>query len=227
MVLKHVPAAFLYESNQCWFPLFHGTDKNIIALSADIRAQRKDAFLTVIDYAFPFLKKYGIGKMQDSELKILFGEDYRQIKDAYVSASSLLDCCKWYEYDCFYVTADPIAATRYAKRSFIGGELGYIAYFTYLGIQHLNIGTEAATPKQINAIETVLQASRVTPAPVVYMYFGIDKSRIQKENGSEVPWDKHINLFLNDIHIGNFRILGAFDIFSGNVIDVDSILTHE
>ena len=57
------------------------------------------------------------------------------------------------------------------------------------------------------------------------MHIGIEKQRIRKENGQPLSWDRQINLFLENIHHGNLRILGDFDITTGVPVDLASIPT--
>ena len=73
------------------------------------------------------------------------------------------------------------------------------------------------------ALQLLLNAAKEPSEPTVLMYIGIDKQRIRRENGQPISWDKQIELFLENIHHGNLRILGDFDVMSGIPIDLASI----
>ena len=226
MVLRVLPIETLYDSELCGIPLFHGTDSFLLKLPDEARQMLRMACFTVIDYAYPIMQSHGVGKMRRNDPNGIFGKEQYRILDAYTCASGLMDGNKWYQYDSFYVTANPDKALSYARRSYIFGELGYIADSLLTGLDTLNWSYTDVTDQQreaINIIRTV--TSTIVPNPVVLMYIGIPKSQIKDENGEEVNWEQRLDLFLNGINEGSFRIIGNFDISEGNIIDLDSIPT--
>ena len=81
------------------------------------------------------------------------------------------------------------------------------------------------TVEEESARDIILSAANESTNPVVYMYIGVEKQRIRKENGQPLSWDRQIKLFLENIHHGNLRIMGDFDITTGVPIDLASIPT--
>lgn len=81
------------------------------------------------------------------------------------------------------------------------------------------------TAEEESARDIILSAANEPSDPVVYMYIGIEKQRIRKENGQPLSWDRQINLFLGNIHHGNLRIMGDFDITTGVPVDLTNIPT--
>lgn len=124
-----------------------------------------------------------------------------------------------------YTTFDPDLAFRYAKRAYICGEFGYIAHYLYIGLLKCDIECPQMSDIEIKARDIILSAATEDSKPIVYMYLGIDKQRIQKENGQPISWDRQITLFLENIHHGSLRIIGDFDITTGFPVDLASIPT--
>lgn len=225
MILLRLPPQTIYESEQCWIPMFHGTSSSVVNLPTATRKKRIAASKCLIDYTFPLLHKYGVGKMPPSKQQEVFGSLAPLVVDAFICAGSMKNCSTWFEYDSVYTTFDPDNAVRYAKRAYICGELGYIAHCLYLGLLCCDIERPEMTVEEESACDIILGAANEPSDPVVYMYIGIEKKRIRKENGQPLCWDRQINLFLDNIHHGNLRILGDFDITTGVPVDISSIPT--
>ena len=225
MILQHVPLQAIYESEQCWIPMFHGTSSSVVNLTPADRQERIAASKCLIEFAFPLLQKYGVGKMSPAKQQEVFGSLAPLVIDAFICAGSMKASSTWFEYDSVYTTFDPDNAFRYAKRAFICGELGYIAYYLYIGWLKCDIDHPKMNDSEIKARDIILSASEKASEPIVYMYLGVNKKRIQKENATPISWDRQINLFLENIHHGNLRIIGEFDITTGVPVDLKSIPT--
>ena len=163
--------------------------------------------------------------MSPAKQQEVFGSAAPLVVDAFICASSMKANSTWFEYDSVYTTFDPDNAFRYAKRAYICGELGYIAHYLYLGLLCCGIERPEMTVEEESARDIILAAAKEPSDPVVYMYIGIEKERIRKENGQPLCWDRQINLFLENIHHGNLRIIGDFDITTGVPVDLSSIPT--
>lgn len=222
LILQKVSPQTIYESDRCWIPMFHGTSSAVVNLSQEDRLERIRASKCLINYSLPLLQKYGVGKMTPPQQREIFGPVAPQIADAYVCARSMKNNSAWFEYDSIYTTFDPDNALRYAKRAFICGEQGYIAYYLYLGLQKCNIKCPKMNGTEVQARDIILSAANDISEPLVYMYIGVDKQKIQKENGHPIAWDRQIKLFMENIHHGNLRILGDFDITTGLPVDLES-----
>jgi len=225
MILQRIPPQTIYESEQCWIPMFHGTASSVVNLTPAARQERIAASKCLIDYTFPLLQKYGVGKMPPAKQQEIFGSLAPLVVDAFVCAGSMNASSTWFEYDSVYTTFDPDNAFRYAKRASICGELGYIAHYLYLGLLCCDIERPEMTVEEESARDIILSAANEPSDPVVYMYIGIEKQRIRKENGQPLSWDRQINLFLGNIHHGNLRIMGDFDITTGVPVDLTNIPT--
>jgi len=223
LALRNVSADYMMISEKCYIPLFHGTDLNVVNLSEEIRCQRRHASLSLINYAYPILKDKIYGKMKWHDENSVFGEYHQAVMDAYVCAGSIELRTTTFEYDNCYLTPDPDKAFRYASRSHIYGELGYIAYNLCLGLMALGCDVSTMNNDQRNAFEIIEAAHDKAPNPVVYMYLGIPKAKIKKENGEDVDWTRTIGAFLDGCYLGSYRVLNPFDITKGKIIDIDSI----
>lgn len=223
LILQKVSPQTICESDRCWIPMFHGTSSAVVNLPQEDRLERIRASKCLIDYSFPLLQKYGFGKMTPPQQREIFGSVSPQVADAYVCAGSMKNNSAWFEYDSIYTTFDPDNALRYAKRAFICGEQGYIAYHLYLGLQKCNIKCPKMNDAEVKARDIILSAANAISEPLVYMYIGVDKQKIRKENGQPIAWNRQINLFMENIHHGNLRILGDFDITAGLPVDLESI----
>lgn len=223
MILQRIPPQAIFDSEQCWIPMFHGTSSSVVNLSLAARQERIIASKCLIDYTFPLLQKYGVGKMSPRKQQETFGSLAPLVADAFVCAGSMKASSTWFEYGSVYTTFDPDNAFRYAKRASICGELGYIAHYLYLGLLCCNIEHPKMTFEEKRSLDLILSAANEPSYPVVYMYIGVEKDRIRKENGRNLSWDRQINLFMENIHHGNLRILGDFDITTGIPIDINSI----
>ena len=225
LILQQVSPQVIYESEHCWIPMFHGTSSSVVNLTPAARLERIAASKCLIDYSFPLLQKYGVGKMLPAKQQEVFDSLAPLVVDAFVCARSMKNSSTWFEYDSVYTTFDPDNAFRYAKRASICGELGYIAHYLYLGLLCCDIERPKMTVAEESARDIILSAADSPSDPVVYMYIGIEKHRIRKENGQSLSWDRQIHLFLENIHHGNLRILGDFDITTGIPVDLASFPT--
>lgn len=223
MILQRIPPQTIYESEKCWIPMFHGTSSSVVNLTPIARKERIAASKCLIDYTFPLLQKYGVGKMSPQKLQENFGSLAPLVADTFVCAGSMKASSTWYEYGSVYTTFDPDNAFRYAKRASICGELGYIAHYLYLGLLCCNFERPKMTFEEERSLDLILSAANEPSYPIVYMYIGVEKDRIRKENGRNLSWDSQINLFMENIHHGNLRILGDFDITMGIPVDINSI----
>ena len=202
----------------CPFPLYHGTDKRILAMSRSERDEMKMACRTVIEYAQPIMKCNGFGSLPVS-ISIAKLGDYRyQVQDAYITASGMLSNLNTFQYDNIYMTFSPEKAGRYAMRAKIYGELGYAALWLCVGLKMLDYPLPPQTAKELQAINRIAVAAEAIPAPEVLVFHEIQKSQLLEENGA--PLDTEYWSFAEEqLSNGTFdlsvRILNPFDLSIG------------
>ena len=224
VILRILPIEMLFESTECYIPLFHGTDRRLLNLSSEQRQELKDACVSFINYAFPILKDHGVSKMRMNDKAGLFGENQMRVIDAYIGASGMISGCKWFEYESSYLTANPGKAMSYARRSYLYGELGYIADSFQIALNSIGWDYANLTPEQYNSYHLIKAATEeICPDPVVLLYLGIPKDQIADESGRPVDWEHRIKSFLMDVNEGSFRVSQPFDISSGKIINIDDL----
>lgn len=143
--------------------LYHGTDARFVRMSKEERMEYLDKCKKVIDYLWELFQPLWQKEVQQVTLpngaKIFDSSSRKieQLKSNFINAGeqelysrllsrlSMVDSwkggSKWYQYDFLCVTGDKEKAERYAKRSFAGGEFGYIAYDLICGAEFLNLFT--------------------------------------------------------------------------------------
>lgn len=141
--------------------LYHGTDARFVRMSKEERMEYLNKCKKVIDYLWelfqPLWQKEEKEVILPNGVKIIdtSSRKIEHLKSLFINASeqelynrllsrlSMVDAwkngSKWYQYDFLCVTGDKEKAERYAKRSFAGGEFGYIAYDLICGAEFLNL----------------------------------------------------------------------------------------
>ncbi len=187
-------------------------------MSQSERDEMKMACRAIIEYAQPIMKGNGFGSLPVSISKVKLGDYHYQVRDAYITASSMLSNLGTFQYDNIYMTFSPEKADRYAMRAKIYGELGYTARWLCVGLKMLDYPLPQQTAKELQAINRITVAAEAVPVPVVLMFQEISKSQLLKENGT--PLDaKWWNFAEKQLSSGAFdqsvRILNPFDLSVG------------
>lgn len=202
----------LLESDSCFIPFFHGTDRHILQMTSQERDEAKKYCISAVKY---LMKKFDENNWKDySKAKrlSLSHEKYGSVVDAYIGASSWISGYKNYEYDNVYVTASPDKALKYGRRSFVFGELGYFAHYLYYGAEEFGFDLSDADDYQRQALNYVRCRTNEDSDPVVLMIIGIDKERIRTEIGKHVNWEYAVSRLLENKNDGSYRITGDFDL---------------
>ena len=141
--------------------LYHGTDARFVRMSKEERMEYLNKCNKVIDYLWELfqplwqkeeqqvtlpngVKIFDTSSRKIEHLKSLFiNAGKHELYNRLLSRLSMVDLwkkgSKWYQYDFLCVTGDKDKAERYAKRSFAGGEFGYIVYDLICAAEFLNL----------------------------------------------------------------------------------------
>lgn len=211
----------LSSSPSCLIPLFHGTDRAIYEMGQEKRAELREACLTVIDCLLPVYVSHDFRGMTSQEQDAVLGGLRVRILDAYSKATYRRDNSPLYQHDNVYLSFDPNDATVYAQYAWVCGELGYIAYWLWRGTELLGYTLPSMTDKQAKALQMVRDAGARTPDPVTLMFCDIPKENLKTDRGDDIDWDRQIDWFLRNVHVGRLRVLGDFDISKGTIVDLE------
>ena len=86
----------------------------------------------------------------------------------------------FYDYDDTYLTFNPIKAIRYAKRSFVFGETGYVTYWLRQGALKFGFELPNMTEEEQNAEQLFCRYQNNPDNPVVLMSCGIKKCEVSR-----------------------------------------------
>lgn len=210
----------LKDSPNCLIPLFHGTDRALYDMGIENRTVLRKACETVIDFLLPIYESHNFENISSQSKSDILGALHVKVLNAYGKATRRRNNCAAYQYNETYLTFDPDKANTYAKNAWVCGELGYVAYWLWRGMELLKYDLPNVTNDQMHAIELVKAAGARTPDPIVLAFFNIPKDRLQTEKGDNIDWNRKIDWFLQHHHYGEVRILGEFDISQGVIVDI-------
>lgn len=175
-------------------PLYHGTDRKVLAMSPEERTEAKKSAFVLINYYFNVFiqngfefKDYRITSKPEydkhnQELREKLGIFERETWDAYTVACLLNK--PDYQYESFYLTGDYDKACRYARRAAYFGEIGSVAYRLWHGATLLNYTSE------LHTIESDLQKLQsiweLPNKPVLIKFPYLEKNQLLDEKGVEV-----------------------------------------
>ena len=202
----------LLELDACFIPFFHGTDRHILQLTSQERDEAKKYCMSAVKF---LMKKYDDNNWKDysyTNRLSLSHEKYGNVVDAFIGATSWILGHKNYEYHNVFITASPDMAFRYARRSFVFGELGYFAHYLNYGAEEFGFDLSDADDYQRQALNYVRSRTIENSDPVVLMIFGIDKDRIRTEIDKQVNWEYAVNCLIENRNYSSYRITGDFDL---------------
>ncbi|MBR5674276.1 MAG: hypothetical protein IKW97_07740 [Muribaculaceae bacterium] len=186
--------------------LYHGTDAKVVRMTDDERKAHKTFCKRAIEYLYPlYLKTYydsstgifSVNKMElDNEINV---DINRECLGRY---RKMLRGHQLYQYpDNVVYLATLASAESYARKSFAGGEFGYIAYFLIKTAQNVELPGFDPDPEMENAIQHVLEFGEQKKEPVIFRFTinnDIDIEYLRDENGE----------FLPGANQGSFRYIG-------------------
>ena len=205
----------LLSSPYCYIPLFHGTDRAVLHMSQEERRSLREACGILIDYLLPVFDLNGFENRKSAQNELELREIRTKVLIAHSKAVLRRSNNVKYSYDNIYLTFSPIKADVYATNAWVCGELGYIAYWLLRGAKRLNYQLPAPSNTEREAIVAVENAALRKPDPVLLVYSCIEKSRLLTEAGMPIDWEMQVNHFLQNLHLGEVRVIGEFDISNG------------
>ena len=223
MIADAVSQEHLNYSPNCIIPLFHGTDRALYDMGAEKRQALRMACGIVIDFLLPIYESHNFEAISSRNKSAILGALHVKVLNAYSKATLRHNNCATYQYNETYLTFNPDKANTYAQNAWVCGELGYVAYWLWRGMEPLRYDLPDLTSDQMHAIEQVKAAGARTPDPIILAFFNIPKDRLQTEKGDKIDWGRQIDWFLKNIHHGEVRVLGEFDISQGVIIDIATL----
>lgn len=216
----------LIKSPLLYVPLFHGTDQSILNMTKDERAYAKHACLTIIPRLLSTYIEYDFFNNLSAFRKASDINFFQNVSKAYVTANGLTNNSTFYEYEHTYLTNNLDRAYNYALNASIFGELGFIAYQLYKGIQKFEFKFPELSASEQIALDFIKKSSLKKAQPVVLMFFGLEKSLLAYETGISNVFDLNdiITSFMqNEFSTSSFRYLGKLDFSKGIPIDITQI----
>lgn len=223
MIADAVLDADLSDSPNCIIPLFHGTDRALYVMGAEKRQALRMACGIVIDFLLPIYESHNFEAISSQNKSAILGALHVKVLNAYSKATLRHNNCATYQYNETYLTFDPDKANTYAQNAWVCGELGYVAYWLWRGMEPLKYVLPSLTIDQMHALELVKAAGTRTPNPIVLAFFNVPKERLRTEKGDHIDWMRQIDWFLKHRHYGEVRVLGEFDISEGIIIDIATL----
>lgn len=178
-------------------PMFHGTDARFVSMDSGRRQEILNAADIIIESLLPIFEDSGfvigmMGPEENARFKSLLGESaFLRVGDALVKGSAYKRGGSSHRHGPLFLTNDPIRAAGYASRSWLGGELGWVAYNFVWGASRC--GFEMPGGVEFGAaIACMEQCLCVDMDPCVVMICNLNRADLAMENGRKVS-----DLFLN------------------------------
>ncbi len=200
-------------------PLYHGTDKKVLSMSAEERAVAKMSAFNLINYyskiyiqnKFEF-RDYRESAFPEHEkhsqfLKDKLKDSYSHTYHCYGMATSYMKSSN-YQYDSFYVTGIYERACDFARNATHFGELGDTAFTLWKGANLLGYEVDnSVIGKDLDILQTIWQ---IPSCPIIIKFEGLDREQLLFENGKKID-----PVFTDDFFEGaNFRLKNDFDSLS-------------
>lgn len=168
--------------------LYHGTDAKMIRMTKEERQVHKSYCNHAIEYLYPkFKEKYYNGLFWKVDITSFDTETAEGIEEALNKYCFMSNGSDFFQYPdgILYLTSLFGNAKTYAKDSFAGGELGYIAYFMCKAAAGLffDLKPDGITA---NAIEYVLEFGNKKREPVVIPVTGLNLGFLKTENDESI-----------------------------------------
>lgn len=172
--------------------LYHGTDAKMIRMSKEERQEHRTYCKQAIEYLYPVFKaNYYDGNSGyywgDIDKTNLDKETAYYLKDVLDCYRRMLNDHPLYQYpeDVIFLTSNPANAEGYAKRSFAGGEFGYIAYYMCKAANMLfpDLKPDKETS---SAIKYVLEFGNKEREPKIMTVKNFEIKLLKDENGGSI-----------------------------------------
>lgn len=183
-------------SEDIYFPndLFHGTDKKVLSYSQEKRDGIKTLCINIAEYFYQRFLEDGMSVLSISQYKekrsAVIKDDWINFLRSFQQYDSHRRGSEYYQYDCFYLTTSKDRAKRYARLSFIYGEIGSIADCLYRSAKKIwGIRDLSDSSESIHQMITTFEAIRSkVPEPVILSFGKIPKMYLLRENGEHIDW---------------------------------------
>lgn len=200
-------------------PLYHGTDRKVLAMSPEERAEARKSAFALINY---FSKVYVQNKFEFKDFResaipehdkhIEFLKD--KLKDCYAHTYHCYGMCisymksPNYQYDSFYVTGIYNRACDFAKKATHFGEIGDTAYTLWNGANLLGYKIDNSIIE--NDLELLNRIWQMPSCPILIIFDSMDREQLLFENGNEIDTNVSDDFFEG----GNFRLKREITSFS-------------
>ena len=231
------------DTEHCKIPLFHGTRRYALQITAAERNRYYDACKTVILFA---QKIAFSNKIDDVTL-----EDYQRKTNPLFLATVVYGFgrSKSYEYGDLYITSGFSTAFSYTHN--VGGELGEWAYRQCEGFKYFSIELDEKTCNAVQIVQTEYEKYRNSER-IILIYCGVNFTDMFNEGGTPF-WvdDEYMQEEIEDLyntidtdnvqHNETFRLINldkytpyilpekdfrtGFELFT-NIHDIDKFIAH-
>lgn len=195
---------------------FHGTDKRIISMDSELRVKYRDICIDIADELRPY---FPVSAVQLDLLEQL-SEGYEDpniianLSNALIVYDRGKTGDQRFQYDAFYLTTSALKACNYAKRAWMFGEIGMIAYRMYDAA--IKFGLNPV--KMQSDIKTFLGFINGEAHPIVCIFNDIDRKNLLTETG-EIVFD--------DALYDSFRYNDTVDFDKCKIKSLPDFLEHD
>ena len=205
-----------FDGTRFLAPLYHGTDENVLIMTAEERKEMKRCSLILVECLYPL---YNIDSLWQDKNYLSLSQDIQgEIYNALLCARAMFAKSSLFQYDSIYLTFNLGKAKSYASRAHIFGELGNSAYWLYYGAQLLNLPLLSMSDDQKQASETILAAAKKVPKPIILQFDNFDISRLHNED--DRPIDNNL-LKCYVVRDGSVRVIDDLELNSGKILQVE------
>ena len=177
--------------------LYHGTDKKIIDYSEVERSEIQGLCTDVSNYLYQLFRDDGlsISTLFNYKAKRIaeIGDCWYSFLDAFQKYDSRKKGSHLYQYGSLYLTGDREKAAGYAKRSFIMGEQGNVAYWLFRSASKI-WNMKKLSPSYSNLFERFEKLTLLPRFPIILSFDDIMFDDLLSEEGVKLSWEMCENL---------------------------------
>ena len=185
--------------------LYHGTDKKVIDYSERERNEIQGLCAAVTDYLYNLFCDDGLSVSTLFKYKAKrfeeIGDCWPGFLDAFQKFDSRKKGSKLYQYGSLYLTGDRQKAVDYAKRSFILGEQGNIAYWLFQAASKI-WDLNKLDPHYSDLLEWFEKLTLLPRIPIILSFDDVLVDELLSEAGEKLNWE----MCRNKLNYSSFRL---------------------